>query len=225
MLGADLGLALSYVPPRHRGALASLFAIDRAMGDVVRTTKEPMLGPIRLAWWREQLEGLDEKASAPAEPRLEAVERELLPRRISGHDIAGLEPGWLRLFDPFPWSGETSEAVWLRGNLLFGLGARVLGEASDEVQVAGGLWALLDVARRCSDASSREILIAQGRAFALGLSGATFAPRLRPLSMLAALAIRDCKRGEPFEVEGTPRRAATMLRHRLTGRLPRASRD
>jgi len=84
VLGADLGLALTYVAPRDRGALAALFAIDRAMGDVVRSTKEPMLGPIRLAWWRERLEELDEGASAPAEPRLQAVARELIPRGVTG---------------------------------------------------------------------------------------------------------------------------------------------
>src|SRR5690242_20801343 len=112
MLGADIGLALTYVPPRDRGALAALFAIDRAMGDVVRSTKEPMLGPIRLAWWRERLEELDEGSNAPEEPRLQAVERELLPRGVSGRDLAGPESGWLRLFDPFPWTAGTSE--WIR---------------------------------------------------------------------------------------------------------------
>lgn len=223
MLGADLGLALTYVPLRNRGALAALFAIDRAMGDVVRTTKEPMLGPIRLAWWRERLEELDEGASAPAEPRLEAVKRELLSRRLSGHEVAALEAGWLSLFEPFPWAIETSEAIWLRGNLLFGLGARVLGEGSEQLERAGGLWALVDVARHCSDASSREMLLRQARSFAQVLAGASFASKLRPLSMLAALATRDCKLGEPFEAEGTPLRVATMLRHRLSGRLPRRS--
>jgi phytoene synthase len=223
MLGADLGLALTYVPLRNRGALAALFAIDRAMGDVVRTTKEPMLGPIRLAWWRERLEELDEATSAPAEPRLQAVEREILPRHVTGHDIAALEGGWLRLFDPFPWSIETSEAIWLRGNLLFGLAGRLLREADDQIQAAGGLWALVDVARHCSDASSREMLLGQARAFSQGLAGASFTSKLRPLSMLTALAIRDCKRGEPFESEGTPRRVAAMLRHRFSGRLPRPS--
>ena len=222
MLGADLGLALTYVPLRNRGALAALFAIDRAMGDVVRTTKEPMLGQIRLAWWRERLDELDEAAGAPAEPRLQAVERELLPRSISGHDIAALEDGWLRLFDPFPWTIETSEAIWLRGNRLFGLGARVVGGPGEQIQAAGGLWALVDVARHLSDAGSREMLLSQARAFATGLGGVRFIQKLRPLSMLAALAMRDCSRGEPFEPEGTPRRVASMLRHRFSGRLPRA---
>jgi phytoene synthase len=193
------------------------------MGEVVRTTREPMLGPIRLAWWRERLEELDGRGPAAAEPRLQQVARELIPRGVSGHDLAGLEPGWLRLFDPFPWSSETSEAIWLRGNLLFGLGARLLGDANDEIRTAGGLWALVDVARHCSDPPSREMLIRQARKFAAGLAGVRFPPRLRPLSIIAALAIRDAKRGEPFEPEGTPGRAAAAVRHRVTGRLPKHS--
>jgi phytoene synthase len=208
---------------RNRGALAALFAIDRAMADVVRTTREPMLGPIRLAWWREQLEDLDEGATAPAEPRLQAAERELIPREVSGRELAALESGWLRLFDPFPWTVQTSEAIWFRGNLLFGLGARILGCADERIQGAGGLWALVDAARHCSDSQSRATLIAQGRSFARGLAGVQFRTALRPLSMLSALAIRDSRRGEPFEREGTPGRAAAMLRHRFSGRLPRFS--
>ena len=222
MLGADLGLALSYVPLRDRGALAALFAIDRAMADVVRTTKEPMLGPIRLAWWRERLEELDEHAAAPAEPRLQQVERELIPRGVSGRELAALESGWLRLFDPFPWTVQTSEAIWFRGNLLFGLGARIVGRAEERIQGAGGLWALVDAARHCSDPQSRAMLLDQARSFGRGLRGLRFPGPLRPLSMLTVLAMRDCRRGEPFEREGTPGRAAAMLRHRFSGRLPKA---
>jgi phytoene synthase len=220
MLGADRRLALSYVPAPNRPALAALFAIDAAMGDVVRTTSESLLGPIRLAWWRERLEELDTGSHVPAEPRLQGVAGELIPRGIAGRDVAGLEGGWRRLFDPFPWTVETSEAIWFRGNLLFGLGARILGGSDPGIQSAGGLWALVDTARNCSDAPSRATLMDQARTFARGLHGSSFAARLRPLSMLAAVAIRDCRRGEPIEAEGTPSRAAAILRHRLTGRLP-----
>jgi phytoene synthase len=220
VIGADRSLALSYVPARNRAALGALFAIDAAMGDVVRTTSEPMLGPIRLAWWRERLEELDAGGEAPAEPRLQAVARELIPRGIAGADLAALERGWLRLFDPFPWDVQTAEAIWFRGRLLFGLGGKIVDRADDAIQNAGGLWVLVDGARHCSDAVSRQMLIGQARTFAHGLGGTRFASRLRPLSMLAALAIRDSIRGEPFEPEGSPARAAVMLRHRLSGRLP-----
>ena len=191
------------------------------MGDVVRSTREPMLGPIRLAWWRERLEELDQGGHAPAEPRLQLAERELLPRGVTGRNLAALESGWLRLFDPFPWDIGTSEAVWFRGNLLFGLGARVLGQADEKIQAAGGLWALVDAARYCSDADSRAMLHEQARRFARGLGGTKFPSALRPLSVLAAIAVRDARSGQPFESEGTPGRAALMLRHRLTGRLPK----
>jgi phytoene synthase len=219
-LGRDRALAFSYLPIAFRQSITGLFLIDGAMGDVVRTTQEPMVGEIRLAWWRERLEELDEGVLAPAEPRLQDVERYVLPR-VTGHDVAELEPGWLKLFAPFPWTEETSEAIWLRGNRLFGLAARLLDQPDEHLQSAGGLWALVDVARHCSDGPSRALLLKQALGFARGLSGTRFQRRLRPLSMLASLAIADCRRGEPFEPEGTPRRVAAMIRHRITGRLPR----
>ncbi len=218
-LGADRALALLYVPAENRPALTALFRLSVAMGSVLRTTTEPMIARIRLAWWRERLEGLDQGEATPGEPRLEAARTLILPRGISGQDLAGLADGWERLLDPFPWSVETSEGIWLRGLLAFGLAARLLGQPDERLQQAGGLWAVVDAARHCSDAETRRLLVERARAIAKGLRRAKFDRRLRPLSMLAALAMRDLGRGEPFEPEGTPGRALTMLRHRLTGRL------
>ena len=180
-----------------------------------------MVGQIRLAWWRERLEEFDSGTGAPAEPRLQAVERGLIARGIEGRDIAGLERGWVRLFDPFPWDIGTSEAIWFRGRLLFAMAAQLIARTDDAVEGAGGLWALVDTARHCSDSGSRQMLLQQAQAFARGLGGGRVRAELRPLSMLAALATRDVKRGDPFEPEGTPGRAAAMFRHRLTGRLPK----
>lgn len=217
-MGADLTLALSYVPARQRRAVEALFQIDAAMADVVRTSSQPMLGAIRLAWWRERLEGLD-AGEVPAEPRLRAAAAELLPRGLPGRELAGLESGWLRLFDDFPWGLQVAEAIRFRGRLLFGLGASLLGERTSDIEAAGEVWALADAARHCSDAGSRAFLVRQALTLSRELKGVKFAAALRPLSMLAAVAIRDSERGEPFEVQGTPRRAAAMLRHRMTGRL------
>jgi phytoene synthase len=191
------------------------------MADVVRTSSQPMLGQIRLAWWRERLEALD-RGEVPAEPRLQAVASELLPRGIAGSTLASLEGGWLRLFDEFPWDISTSEAVWFRGRLLFGLGGRILGVSSEQIDGAGGLWALVDAARHCSDAASRDMLIGQAGRFARSLSGARFPFAVRPVTGLAGLAVRDLARRESFEPEGTRARAAAILAHRLTGRLKSA---
>lgn len=216
---SDLDLAALYVPAADRPAFAALVDLSRAMADVVRTTSEPMVGRIRLAWWREQLQALSADSPPPAEPRLRAAQALLLSRGISGADLAGLEQGWERMLDPFPWSVETSEGIWFRGVLAFGLAARLLGSPSERLQKLGGLWALTDAARHCSDRETRTLLIGRARTIARGLERTRFPRRLRPLSMLGALAMRDCQRGEPIEPEGTPGRAWTMIRHRLTGRL------
>lgn len=206
------------MPADQRAAMTALFRISAAMGGVLRTTTDPMIAQIRLAWWRERLEEL-ETQPAPAEPRLAAAQRLLLPRGISGADLVALETGWARMLDPFPWSVETSEGIWFRGVKAFGLAARLLGSPDERLQQAGGLWALVDAARHCSDPETRGLLIERARTIAKGLEGTRFPARLRPLSMLAALAMRDLARGEPFEPEGTPGRALAMLRHRLSGRL------
>ncbi len=207
------------MPTRNRAALAALFAIDAAMSDVVRASSEPMIGQIRLAWWRERLEEL-ELGAVPPEPRLHAIATDLVPRGISGRDVAAFEGGWLKLFTPFPWDVSVVEAIWFRGRLLFGLAAKLLSRTDDRIEAAGGLWAVVDAARHCSDAVSRKALIGEVHTLARGLGGVKFDAALRPLSMLAALAIRDLARGEPFEAEGSPGRIAEMLRHRVLGKLP-----
>lgn len=215
----DRDLVRLYVPAGKRPAFNALFAIDAAMGDVLRSTAEPMVGRIRLAWWRERLEELD-RGVVPAEPRLVDAERLLLPAGVCGADLAGLEEGWANLLDPFPWAPTVADAIASRGGRLFGLGAALLDETSRGIEAAGELWALVDAVRHCSDAGSRDLLIDRARAAASGLDGTRFAKSLRSLSMLAALALRDLARWPAIEPEATPGRALVLLRHRLTGRLP-----
>ena len=219
-MSPDKKLAFAHLPARQRPAIEALFAIDAAMADVLRTTSEPMLGQIRLAWWRERLEELDTGGHAPPEPRLLAVERDLIARGIKGGDLARLERGWVALFDPFPWDVGTAEAIWFRGRLLFALASQLLARTDDEIEGAGGLWALVDAARHCSDRASRDMLLARARTFSGSLAGSRFPRGLRPLSMLTATVMRDVNRDPPFEPEGTPARAAAMVIHRITGRFP-----
>ena len=154
------------------------------------------------------MEELDE-GRVPAEPRLQSAVDELLPRGISGSELADLEGGWASwLVDP-PEAAAFTE----RGPYLFRLGARLLNVEIDDaiVTAVGRLFVVVDVARR----GVNEI------AFGNAGIGSLIVPRqARPLTALGALAVRDLKRGGPqFEPEATPGRAWTLLRHRLTGRL------
>ncbi len=78
----ERGLILAYAPAAGRGALAALLALDDALAQVLRTTREPALGQLRLAWWREALEQLDNSAG-PAEPVLRALAAYALPQEKS----------------------------------------------------------------------------------------------------------------------------------------------
>jgi len=198
-----------------RPAFSALWHLDLAFADVVSSSSDPRLGAIRLAWWRERLEELDRGVEAPAEPRLKAVANELLSRRVGGQDLSRLEDAWLPLLDPFPWGQAQVEAMKLRGRLLFGIGARLLGVQDEEGERAGAFWSLVDGAHHCSDADSRETLLQSARSELARLTS-KLPGALRPLTVLAALAAADLVR------EGSGlRRLSAALRHRLFGTLPR----
>lgn len=190
-----------------------MWNLDLAFADVVTTSSDPRLGAIRLAWWRERLEGLDQ-GKVPAEPRLRAVAEELVPLGVSGQQLLQLEDGWLPLLEPFPWSDPQAEGLKLRGGILFGAGARLLGAEASDGEAAGAFWSLMDGAHHCSDSASRDYLLSEARAALAGL-GERLPRQLRPLTVIAALAAADLVR----QGRGLARLSA-VVRHRLVGSLP-----
>jgi phytoene synthase len=184
------------------------------MADVVASSSEPALGAIRLAWWREALQRLDQ-GSPPSEPRLQAAADHLLPRGIGGAELAKLEDCWLALLEPFPWTTLTAELVRVRGRILFGLGARPLGLKAEDGEGAGAIWSLVDVARHCSDPESRGMLLAEARRSITELGPRKPPRNLRPLTALAAVAAHDAFGGSRAG------RGFVALVHTLTGRIPR----
>lgn len=215
----DLDLALTYVPRPQRLLLADLFALDAALGQVVRTTREPMIGRIRLAWWRERLQELDE-GKVPAEPQLEATARLVGATSLTGARLAELVACWEPLLDDFPWGPEVVEAVANRGRRLFGSASAILnGDEDGNAILAGSAWSLVDVARHCTDERSRTLLIETARKRVTSFQGSRVEAALRPLTMLGILARRDVGRWPEVELEATPARAWAMIRHKLMGRL------
>ena len=97
------------------------------------TTTEPLLGEIRLAWWRDRLCELDTQP-APAQPLLQALQARVLPR-LSGAELATLEDGWLARL-----GGNAGEGT----AQLFGLAARLLGGDPDEGTYLGQLLAVAE---------------------------------------------------------------------------------
>lgn len=202
----DRDLVRLYWPAELRPAFDALFDIDEAMGDVVRRASQPALAAIKLAWWRERLEELDQ-GKVPAEPRLAAAAVELLPRGVSGADLSRLEAGWAAMLQQTPAYDAAAE----RGEVLFELAARLLG--LDLTPAAGEIGELYAGAQLTRLGLARDVM------FVIPDVPRISAP-FRPLTALGALAARDLRKENPLsEEEGTPGRAWALLRHRLTGRL------
>lgn len=182
-----------------------MFAIDAALADVVMTSTQPALGAIRLAWWREALERLD-SADPPAEPRLQAVAVELLPRGVSGKMLAALEDGYASLLE----EEIDADRVMAGGKALFAAGAAMLGSDDPKLAEAGRLYAI-------STAARRGLMAIPADASTSNLAGHRFPRSLRPLTALARLAARDVNHAPHLEPEATPARAVALVSHRLFG--------
>jgi len=195
-----------YWPVPLRPAFDALFSLDDALAEVVARSREPALGGIKLAWWREQLEEL-EQGRVPAEPRLQAVAAELLPRGVSGAGLGALTDGWTTLLEEVP----DIERIGEGGAKLFSIAAGLLGASDPMIATAGRLYRNPQVERRELSSVHWPMELHQ-------LASHRFPKALRPLTLLAALAARDARRSPP-EPEGTPGRAWTLMRHRLTGKI------
>jgi 15-cis-phytoene synthase len=208
--GAERRLVLSYAPAPARAALAALLALDDQLAVVVRTTRAPLVGQMRLTWWHDALAALD-GAPPPAEPVLAALAAHVLPRGVAGAALAPLVEGWEALLEETLGAAELETHAAARGARLFAAAAAVLGVAP--VAGAGEGWALADLARHLSapgEAAAARIAAeaALAAAFARG-----WPLRARALGALALLARLDLA-----GVRSPARRTARLLAFRLAGR-------
>lgn len=184
-------LACLYAAAPARPGLVALFALDAELAQVVATSTEPLLGEIKLAWWRDRLRELD-SGPAPAQPLLQALQARALPR-LKGTELAMLEDHWLAMLGspaPPPATGDE------RGTL-FQLAGRLLGADMVEAGMLG-------------------LALAQ----CLAVPGQT-SVLLRPLRALVELARRDAARrvaGQPPEPRGAIARQALMFKVVALGR-------
>lgn len=198
-----------------RGGLSALFAFDERLGGIVSSTSEPMIGLMRLAWWREALEKLD-RDPAPAEPLLGLIADNALPRGITGASLAAIEDGWAALLDGEPDAEAIARHGRERGANLFRAAAALLGADDARLATAGEVWALADLGYRHSNPQARDSALARARSLAAAMSSGPWAPAARPLAALFVLARRDALAQR--RAQGAPGRLLRMLALRVTGR-------
>jgi 15-cis-phytoene synthase len=188
-LPVHLRLALSYAPASARLLTLGLMALDCRLADVVRGTRETLLGQVRLAWWRDRL-GEEPKVWPDGEPLL------ALLRQWHGEigTLSGLVDGWEGLLGDPPLSGKTLEQFAVGRASAFGGLARLLGADPDEAMRAARGWALVDLSGKLGDPMERAVSqdLAEQHDWRQG-----YLPRsLRPLAVLHGLARRALLRGD-----------------------------
>lgn len=213
-------LVLSYAGGNRQARLAALFALDDTLGQILQTTREPLVGQMRLTWWHGALAALD-IAPPPAQPVLEALAAEVLPRGVTGSQLAAMIDGWEALLEAEDLDAATIERhAVARGRGLFLAAATVLECPSrDPVGEAGIGWALADLVRHVRDRAVAERAAHLAQASLAVATGRRWSRAGRPLGALAQVARMDL--AVPLDVpiaHGAPRRVARLALFRLTGR-------
>ena len=148
----DRYLASLFAPDARRPYLNALYAFNIELARVRDTVREPMLGELRLQWWREALDGMY-AGDTPEHPVAQALVRTVEIGDLPKHSLANMVEA--RLFDlyddPMPslndlegYLGETAAALIQMGALvLAGPDALAGAEAAGFAGTAFGLTGLL----------------------------------------------------------------------------------
>ncbi|MCA1662499.1 MAG: squalene/phytoene synthase family protein [Novosphingobium sp.] len=177
-LPPPLRLAVAYAPQRARGPWTALLVLDRRLARAALSASEPMLGQIRLAWWRERF-----RSPASAWPEGEPLLAALASFEGERGALEALVDAWEKLIGGAPDSTDVAELGEARAAAVLAL-ARSLGCAArldDAVAAMARFWALSDLARALGSDAARDLArAAETRAARLPRS-------LRPLAILMDL--------------------------------------
>lgn len=206
-LKPELRLALSYGPGRLRAAFATILEFDAMLGNTVVSVREPILGRIRFAWWREQLESLPD-ASDVRDPPLIEVGRILCTHDVRNDQFVDLVNAWETLFEEEQQADEALlEHAESRGKALFRLAAGIAGlPMAPEIDAAGSLWGLVQLATQSTDARVKSA--AFSHASDTEKTAYLLAPGMRPFAIMARFAERDLRARVS---ESSPRRIFQAL--------------
>lgn len=214
----DRYLAALFAPAESRFDLLALYAFNLELAKIREVVREPMMGLIRLQWWRDcigEIYGGKTRRHQVAQPLAQAVTRHRLPRELLERLVDAREAD----LD----NGPPADLATLRryaeatGGTLLELAARIAaggGPESGQLQAArdlGTAWALIGLARAVPfHARARRVYVPQALLDEAGVPLEDLL-ELRPVPALSHAVARIC--GE-----------AQALMSQARGALPRPAR-
>jgi 15-cis-phytoene synthase len=189
-LPPEAELALVWSPPKVRAPLTMALRLDRRLSRIVARTSEPMLGQMRLAWWREALtKPIGERPCG--DEVLDGLGAAWGGREAS---LIAMIDAWEVLVTAQSLGAEAIEAFGSgRGAFFAALDDACGYERAGRAAAAGFRWAIADAATAVSDSAERGRLIAAGLAH--DIPSERLPRSLRGLAVLEALSLRSLRRG------------------------------
>lgn len=193
----DIELALAWTPHMARAPLRNAFALDQRLAGLCARTREPVLGQMRLAWWRDML-----GKPAAQRPRGDAV-LDGLAVHWAGREVAliAMVDGWEVMVSAERLGRDDAVAFAAGRSAFLAVATTPISDAADQAaRLAAMRWALADAAARMSDPHERAVLIEAG--LALGRADQRLPGPMRGLAVLGSLAARALANGGRPLLEG-----------------------
>ena len=159
----DRWLAARFVPEGPgRAAVLGLYALNHELARVAESVSNPLMGEIRLAWWREGIEALAAGEGPRAHPVLKALQPAMaakaapVPQVLSMIEARGLD------LEPEPFADETALVAYIDGTAgaLMAAAAHTLDPSTPAQATVGAArawgWAGLFRAREAWAARNRR---------------------------------------------------------------------
>lgn len=199
-------LVQAYVPRASRPAFAAALAFDETLAAILPRASEPILGQMRMAWWRDRLGELPAPAPS-ADPLLNAIRAHM---QDEVEALLALLNGWEALL--VQEEGTGPDAFISGKRQFFSALGRICGREEYAAECAS---------HGVSFAHAEMLVLGHEGAGKPAFHGTPLLPRLprelRGIAILGGLSRRVLKRGQG-PIFGDRGSAATALRIGLTGR-------
>lgn len=161
-----------------RADVVAVYAFDHELGRAPKVASNPLMGEIRLAWWREVLDEVYEARPVRQHPTAQALSAAITRNSLAREPLESMIDARLRELDAEPmtldealaWAGDTG------GNAAL-VAARILDPESDpQVARAGGqAWAIGRLMATAGlEGEGAQSALARAQAQSAGLSAEAF---------------------------------------------------
>jgi len=151
-LDPDRWLASRFIADAQRRAeVIAIYALNDELARVGETVTQPLIGEIRLAWWRDRIEDLFSGRPIPAQPVLQALAAPIADGRLPQSLFEALIEARHLDLDASPFADSVALAQYLDGTAgaVMGLATRTLSSEAPLTAViqAGRAWGMAGLYR------------------------------------------------------------------------------